>query len=422
MADASLYHQPSIIVGLAMADVFANLFVSPTLLRVVRVFRVGRVLRLVKSAKGIRTLLFSLAVSMPALINIGLLLFLVMFIYAIFGMSFFMSVKHNAGIDDMFNFETFFQSMIILFQMSTSAGWDSVLLGLFISPPDCDPNPTDPKPNGECGSYMMGVVYIVTYLVVTFLVIINMYIAVILENFSQATEDMQQGLTQDDFDMYYEVWEKFDEKATEYIFLDQLSEFISSLEEPLGIQLPNYFKIVEMDITICEDDRIHCVDILDALTKNFLGTGNDAGDVGAIKDAPARSNYNPISSTRKRQREILCAKIIQRRWRNFVKRKKAEHAIESGGSVRSNYPVMQLEGRTIIDMDDEPSRPPLIHDVPPIMEEPPTPDIPEEDEHASSSGSDDDDDVGTSNIPPPSPRVIVDSRTVELYPDSESIA
>ena len=90
---------------------------SPTLLRVVRVFRVGRVLRLVKSAKGIRTLLFSLAVSMPALFNIGLLLVLVMFIYAIFGMSFFMHVKKTKGIDDVFNFETFMQSMIILFQV-----------------------------------------------------------------------------------------------------------------------------------------------------------------------------------------------------------------------------------------------------------------------------------------------------------------
>ena len=83
-----------------------DMYVSPTLLRVIRVFRVGRVLRLVKSAKGIRTLLFSLAVSLPALFNIGLLLFLIMFIYAVFGMQFFMHIKHSAGIDDMFNFET----------------------------------------------------------------------------------------------------------------------------------------------------------------------------------------------------------------------------------------------------------------------------------------------------------------------------
>lgn len=105
------------ILGLTMKDLISSYFVSPTLLRVVRVFRVGRVLRLVKSAKGIRTLLFSLAVSMPALFNIGLLLFLVMFIYSIFGMSFFMHVKHTNGIDDMFNFETFFQSIIVLFQV-----------------------------------------------------------------------------------------------------------------------------------------------------------------------------------------------------------------------------------------------------------------------------------------------------------------
>ena len=34
--------------------------------------------------------------------------------------------------------------------------------------------------------------FLVTYLVISFLVVINMYIAVILENFSQATEDVQQ--------------------------------------------------------------------------------------------------------------------------------------------------------------------------------------------------------------------------------------
>jgi len=119
-----------------MTDMFSKLYVSPTLLRVVRVFRIGRILRLVKSAKGIRTLLFSLAVSLPALFNIGLLLFLIMFmllimfIYAIFGMSFFMHVRHTHGLDDIFNFETFGQSMILLFQTSTSAGWDGVLAGL----------------------------------------------------------------------------------------------------------------------------------------------------------------------------------------------------------------------------------------------------------------------------------------------------
>ena len=54
---------------------------------------------------------------LPALFNIFLLLFLVMFIFAIFGMSFFMNVKHRGTLDSVYNFETFGQSMILLFQV-----------------------------------------------------------------------------------------------------------------------------------------------------------------------------------------------------------------------------------------------------------------------------------------------------------------
>ena len=301
-----------------MKEIIEQYFVSPTLLRVVRVFRVGRILRLVKSAKGIRTLLFSLAVSLPALFNIGLLLFLIMFIYAIFGMSFFMHVRYNAGIEELFNFETFGRSMTLLFQISTSAGWDMVLAGLTIEPPYCNASFSEDRPTGDCGNKMMGVMYLVTYLVISFLVVVNMYIAVILENFSQATEDVQQGLTQDDFDMYYEIWEKFDEKATQYIPLSQLSTFADALEKPLRIPKPNLVRLTYLDIPICEGERVHCVDILDALAKNYLAWNCYQSDLQVdLKNGPERKDYHPISSTMKRRRHEYCAIAIQRFWRKY---------------------------------------------------------------------------------------------------------
>ena len=301
-----------------MKQIIEQYLVSPTLLRVVRVFRVGRILRLIKSAKGIRTLLFSLAVSLPALFNIGLLLFLIMFIYAIFGMSFFMHVTYNNGIEELFNFETFGRSVILLFQISTSAGWDSVLAGLMVEPPHCNATFSEDRPNGNCGSSGMAVLYLVTYLVISFLVVINMYIAVILENFSQATEDVQQGLTQDDFDMYFEVWERYDEAATQYIPLATMSRLVDALEDPLRLPAPNFFKLVSLDIPICEGDRVHCVDILDALTKNFLGTVSDAGkELADVHKNLEKKNYCQISTTLRRQREVFCAKVIQRAWRNY---------------------------------------------------------------------------------------------------------
>ncbi|KAH7962434.1 hypothetical protein HPB52_016067 [Rhipicephalus sanguineus] len=304
--------------GTVLKDLIAAYFVSPTLLRVVRVVKVGRVLRLVKGARGIRTLLFALAMSLPALFNICLLLFLVMFIYAIFGMSFFMHVKHRYGVDENFNFETFGQSMILLFQMCTSAGWDGVLAAI-MDEHDCN-RPTD-ESEGNCGKRGIAVAYLVSYLIISFLVIINMYIAVILENYSQATEDVQEGLTDDDYDMYYEIWQQFDPKGTQYVAYSNLTNFVNALEEPLQIPKPNKYKLIALDIPICKDDMVYCVDILDALTRDFFARKGHA-----IEEPPEitetvihldRPGYEPVSSTLWRQREEYCARVIQRAWRRY---------------------------------------------------------------------------------------------------------
>lgn len=88
--------------------------------------KIGRVLRLIKGAKGIRTLLFSLVMAFPALINIFLLLVLIMIIYSVFGMTLFKSVKIRPGFDDVHNFQTFFKTFTLLFQVSGIHSWPSI--------------------------------------------------------------------------------------------------------------------------------------------------------------------------------------------------------------------------------------------------------------------------------------------------------
>ena len=77
-----------------------------------------------------------------------------------------------------------------------------------------------------------------------------MYIAVILENYCQATEDVAAGITDEDYDLFYEIWSEFDPNGTQYIKYDLVSEFIDILEPPLQIPKPNKFKIIHMDIPI----------------------------------------------------------------------------------------------------------------------------------------------------------------------------
>uniref|UniRef100_A0A7M4FJT5 Sodium channel protein n=1 Tax=Crocodylus porosus TaxID=8502 RepID=A0A7M4FJT5_CROPO len=326
------------IVGMFLAELIEKYFVSPTLFRVIRLARIGRILRLIKGAKGIRTLLFALMMSLPALFNIGLLLFLVMFIYAIFGMSNFAYVKREVGIDDMFNFETFGNSMICLFQITTSAGWDGLLAPILNSgEPDCDPHKDHPGSSvkGDCGNPSVGIFFFVSYIIISFLVVVNMYIAVILENFSVATEESAEPLSEDDFEMFYEVWEKFDPDATQFIEFSKLSDFAASLDPPLLIAKPNKVQLIAMDLPMVSGDRIHCLDILFAFTKRVLG---ESGEMDALRIQmedrfmaanPSKVSYEPITTTLKRKQEEVSAVIIQRAYRRHLLRQKVKKLNEN---------------------------------------------------------------------------------------------
>ncbi|XP_074018778.1 sodium channel protein type 4 subunit alpha [Numenius arquata] len=323
------------ILGIVLSDIIEKYFVSPTLFRVIRLARIGRVLRLIRGAKGIRTLLFALMMSLPALFNIGLLLFLVMFIYSIFGMSNFAYVKKEAGIDDIFNFETFGNSIICLFQITTSAGWDGLLSPILNSgPPDCDPNLENPGSSvkGDCGNPSIGIFFFCSYIIISFLIVVNMYIAIILENFNVATEESSEPLCEDDFEMFYETWEKFDPDATQFIAYSTLSDFVDTLQEPLKIPKPNKIKLITMDLPMVAGDKIHCLDILFALTKEVLG---DSGEMDALKATmeekfmaanPSKVSYEPITTTLKRKHEEVCATKIQRAFRRYLLRRSVKQA------------------------------------------------------------------------------------------------
>ena len=113
------------------------------------------------------------------------------------------------------------------------------------TPPGCNATSTDLRPNGDCGNAGLAIVYLVTYLVMTFLVVINMYIAVILENFSQvgrllcciifSTTFTTQTFTDSDISR---IFTSFD-VLLKFIFVDfdfhlRVSKVLPELQGPWG--------------------------------------------------------------------------------------------------------------------------------------------------------------------------------------------
>lgn len=129
--------------------------------------------------------------------------------------------------------------------------------------------------------------------------------------------------------MYYEKWQYLDPAGSQFIRYDQLSDFVDELEPPLRIPKPNQLLLVAMDLPICEDDRVHCVDILDGLTKNFLGTldmstlGTGANaQIDIKKDRP--KDYRPITTTLQRRRETYLGRLGLRGFRANVGQRRHE--------------------------------------------------------------------------------------------------
>ncbi|XP_036392034.1 sodium channel protein type 4 subunit alpha B-like [Megalops cyprinoides] len=348
-----------LLVELFLADLMLRYLVIPYILPVLSLIHYVR--------GGLRNLLISLRMSLPALFNLGLLLFIIMFVYSVFGMWNFAYVGRMAGIDDMFNFETFGSSMLCMFQITTLAGWDGILFPLLNTPPDCDPDAFNPGSDvmGNCANLPLGITFTCSYIIISMLIVVNMFIAIILESFSVTATVGTDHLCEEDIEMFYETWERFDPEASQYVDYSQLSDLCDSLQAPLRIPKPNTAKLIAMDLPVAPGDKVHCLDILVALASEFLG---DSGEMGALKESmeesfkekyPSKVSQEPVTTTLKRKQEEVAAGVIQNAYRKHLlkqsgKQDKTEGALEKGGQAAEEYPTSNGVRHLAVSMADQP--------------------------------------------------------------------
>ncbi|XP_053454028.1 sodium channel protein type 7 subunit alpha isoform X2 [Nycticebus coucang] len=322
--------------GLLLPMTVGHFIVPPSLVQLILLSRIVHILRLGKGPKVFHDLMLPFLLSLPALLNLSLLIFLVMFVYAICGMYNFAYVKKEAGINDVSNFETFVSSMLCLFQVTIFAGWDGMLKAIFKSEwSDCDPDKINPgtQVRGDCGSPSVGIFYFVSYILLSWLIIVNMYIVVVMEFLNISSKKKVKTLSEDDFKRFFQVWKEFDPDRTQYIDSSKLSDFAASLDPPLFMAKPNKSQLIALDLPMAVGDRIHCLDILLAFTKRVMG--NDVRvekilseiESGFMLANPFKITYEPITSTLKRKQEAVSATIIQRAYKNYRLRQQDKNTI-----------------------------------------------------------------------------------------------
>jgi len=131
------------VIGILFDDIIGadNLPINPAILRILRILRVARILKLLKSAKDLVILLNTVSRSLAQVGNLGLLLFLMFFIYSALGIELFgrlacTDTNPCDGISEYANFENFGMAMLVLFRLSTGDNWNGMMKdGLRTAPP-----------------------------------------------------------------------------------------------------------------------------------------------------------------------------------------------------------------------------------------------------------------------------------------------
>ncbi|XP_048067146.1 voltage-dependent L-type calcium channel subunit alpha-1D isoform X10 [Megalobrama amblycephala] len=199
-----------------------------------RLFRVMRLVKLLSRGEGIRTLLWTFIKSFQALPYVALLIAMLFFIYAVIGMQVFgkVAMVDGTSINRNNNFQTFPQAVLLLFRCATGEAWQQIMLAC-LPGKQCD-SESDYNPGEEktCGSSFAILYFISFYMLCAFL-IINLFVAVIMDNFDYLTRDWSI-LGPHHLDEFKRIWSEYDPEAKGRIKHLDVVTLLRRIQPPLG--------------------------------------------------------------------------------------------------------------------------------------------------------------------------------------------
>uniref|UniRef100_A0AAR5PWC9 Voltage-dependent L-type calcium channel subunit alpha n=1 Tax=Dendroctonus ponderosae TaxID=77166 RepID=A0AAR5PWC9_DENPD len=202
-----------------------------------RLFRVMRLIKLLSRGEGIRTLLWTFFKSFQALPYVALLIVMLFFIYAVIGMQMFGKIESDdlesgSSLTRNNNFASFFQAVLVLFRSATGEAWQEIMMDCAdTKQARCDRrlNRTESQ---FCGSDTAYPYFISFYVLCSFL-IINLFVAVIMDNFDYLTRDWSI-LGPHHLDEFIRLWSEYDPDAKGRIKHLDVVTLLRKISPPLG--------------------------------------------------------------------------------------------------------------------------------------------------------------------------------------------
>lgn len=203
--------------------------------------RVTRILRLAGKAEGLQAILQTITFSIPALMNVFLLLMLIYFMFSVLGNFLFAQVITGEVVDsEIKNFKNFMNSFLLLFALSTGEDWNKVMF-------DCSRD----KAWGcieqiNCGTSFSFIFFMMLILVCSH-VMLNLFILVIIQQFEKyyLPDDNMLAKFKNDQVSFMKIWKQLTQDRYQCMKIkeNQLTKFFRLLgdeNDDLGFSEEKY--------------------------------------------------------------------------------------------------------------------------------------------------------------------------------------
>jgi len=171
--------------------------------KVLRTLRALRLLRVISKNQGLKLAVGSLFASMPAIANGMLVCALIVFIYAIVGISFFKGQFFRCSLHDKAiltkqdcldwggtwylrerNFDNIYSAILVLFEIITTEGWLNVMYD------GVDSVGVDMQPKKNNSPFMT--VYFISFIIIGNIFILNLFVGIVIDK-SNRLKDRMRG-------------------------------------------------------------------------------------------------------------------------------------------------------------------------------------------------------------------------------------
>jgi len=219
-----------VIVIAGLLSLLPNVFLG---LNVFRLFRVGRLLRLINKAETLRLLFWTLIYAAPSIMNIGLLIFVIFYIYAIIGMALF--GEDSCGYEDAthdrceedytkIGFASFGPSLHLLFRVATEDGWTDVYA-------------TFQEWTGKRSWTVT--IYFCSFFLLGTMIIVNLFIAVVLHVFESNKAEIEEMKELQPVEVWRDKWKELDPEATGQLSAEKFIETLKRAPLKAGLDNPD---------------------------------------------------------------------------------------------------------------------------------------------------------------------------------------